>query len=90
MNPLENLLNQHCIAFDTWQVINHRLSHQYQEIYSFYSVIGDDEITFYMMNGLIIELQLINNEILMKLPSLSGTPNKIMFKYQIINMTLNF
>lgn len=68
MSALELLLkeNTKTLAFGQWLLKKGPfLTYKYDtNIYSILAMLGDKEITFYMSNGLIFEVQFVNNIII--------------------------
>ncbi len=87
MSKLELLLkknNDKILKFDTWTIYNNKLKHCHYDIYSFMVLLGDDEMTFYMNNGLIFELTLNNNLINLRAMSVNRKTNSYDSQYEFI------
>lgn len=76
MSNLELLLNENkgkILQFENWYIQHSHLYYKYNKnIYSILEILGDDEITFFMSNGLTFELKLINNIIQFRGMSVHG------------------
>lgn len=85
MSALELLLNENkhkTLTFGSFLLKgNNYLKYKHDDIYSILTMLGDQEITYYMSNGLIFELKLINNVIRLTAQSVDNKPNWVEYEY---------
>ncbi len=78
MSQLELLLNENkgkILEFGIWQIKGHHLFYKNDNtIHSIMSMLGNEEITFFMNNGLTFEIQLTNHVLVFYAMSVRGKP----------------
>lgn len=89
MSKLELLLKGNTnktLEFGVWQIRGQHMYYKHdKDIYSILPMLGNDEITFYMSNGLTFEVKLVNNIIIFTGMSVHGKPISVEYdKYKWI------
>ena len=89
MSKLELLLKENTgktLEFGVWHMKGQYLFYKHdKDIYSIMPMLGLDEITFYMSNGLTFEIKLVNDIIRLTAMSVHGKPISVEYdKYKWI------
>lgn len=83
MSKLELLLKENkgkIMEFGEWRLIDSHLRYKHDNIYTIITMLGNDEITYFMNNGLTFELKLENNIIIFTGMSVRGKPISIEYE----------
>lgn len=83
MSKLELLLKENkgkIMEFGAWRIIDSHLRYKHDNIYTIITMLGNEEMTFFMSNGLTFELKLENNIIIFTGMSVRGKPIEIEYE----------